>query len=86
MTGDITVLGSPSLPATADDLDYYGVVLANLLKNRQAILEEKRSCIDRGAPCEDRRDDCCANCKFNKKIYFLFPLGLKHFSSNHKHH
>ena len=58
-------------PVDQDDLDYYGIVLANLLNNRQ-ILPDKRSCIRRGRSCDHRPNDCCPNesCKFDFNISF----------------
>lgn len=42
-----------------DDLDYYGIMLANLLNNRQLLSPDKRSCLRRGSPCDHRPNDCC---------------------------
>ncbi|KAH9406626.1 hypothetical protein TYRP_013608 [Tyrophagus putrescentiae] len=53
-------------PVDQDDMDYYGMVLANLI-NGKAYTNEKRSCIRRGGPCDHRPNDCCpkSSCRCN---------------------
>ncbi|KAH9526159.1 hypothetical protein DERF_000262 [Dermatophagoides farinae] len=54
-----------------DDLDYYGIMLANLINNRQLLSPDKRSCLRRGSPCDHRPNDCCPQSNkyyINKKV------------------
>ena len=65
---------SQESPVDQDDMDYYGMVLANLI-NGKAYTNEKRSCIRRGGPCDHRPNDCCPkSCKccanFDSKTNF----------------
>lgn len=62
-------LSSSAAVPDSDDIDYYGVVLANLLNGRSMnyLQNEKRSCIRRGGPCDHRPNDCCpkSSCRCN---------------------
>ncbi|KAF7495096.1 hypothetical protein SSS_00103 [Sarcoptes scabiei] len=50
-----------------DDLDYYGLMLANLINTRHLLGPDKRSCLRRGSSCDHRPNDCCLNsvCRCN---------------------
>lgn len=81
-------------PVDQDDMDYYGMVLANLI-NGKAYTNEKRSCIRRGGPCDHRPNDCCPkSCKcsfqtnfnllhsvhFIKQMFFKPTIFILHYS------
>uniref|UniRef100_A0A224X3X6 Putative Calcium channel toxin n=1 Tax=Megacormus gertschi TaxID=1843536 RepID=A0A224X3X6_9SCOR len=56
------IFASPYIPTEEDALGDYSDRLENLILNA-----EKRSCVRRGGPCDNRPNDCCQNssCRCN---------------------